>query len=177
MGMVGYDIYQTKNSQKQAMNNAMDLVFPKDESDYTDILTNFDPKASEVIGILSIDSLNVKLPIVEGTNEEELAQGVGHFIGTGFPGQERQILLSGHRDSVFKNLGKLKIGDDLQVQMSYGIYRYEIVETFIVDVDDTTVIDFTIDEEVLTLSTCYPFQFIGNAPQRYIISAKLVKRD
>jgi sortase A len=126
----------------------------------------------EAIGILKIPRLKAELPIIEGTDEDELDKGVGHYSTTVLPGQNDQILLSGHRDTVFRRLGELKIGDILQVNMPYGEYKYEITETEIVEADDTTVINSTAPNEILTVSTCYPFSYVGNAPYRYILSAK-----
>jgi sortase A len=82
-------------------------------------------------------------------------------------------VLAGHRDSVFRNLGDLKLGDLLTVKTSYGDFVYEVHKIRIVAANDRTVIVPTPDA-VLTLSTCYPFRFIGNAPKRYIVQAGLV---
>ncbi|WP_306009537.1 class D sortase [Bacillus sp. MMSF_3328] len=132
-------------------------------------------KTGDIIGILEIPALKAELPIIEGTDEEELEKGVGHYAGTVFPGQKDQILLSGHRDTVFRKIGELKMGDELVVKMPYGDFTYEIINSFIVDADDTTVIKPTAPEEILTLSTCYPFYFVGSAPERYILTAKRVE--
>ncbi|RYI25789.1 class D sortase [Bacillus infantis] len=132
-------------------------------------------KKGDIIGILEIPALKAELPIIEGTDEEELEKGVGHYAGTVFPGQKDQILLSGHRDTVFRKIGELKMGDKLVVKMPYGDFIYEIIDSFIVDADDTTVIKPTAPEEILTLSTCYPFYFVGSAPERYILTAKRVE--
>jgi sortase A len=132
-------------------------------------------KTGDIIGILEIPELKAELPIIEGTDEEELEKGVGHYAGTVFPGQKDQILLSGHRDTVFRKIGELKLGDELIVRMPYGDFTYEIIDSFIVDADDTTVIKPTAPEEILTLSTCYPFYFVGSAPDRYILTAKRVE--
>lgn len=129
-------------------------------------------ESGQTIGILEIPSIQKELPIVEGTDEGSLKQGVGHYSGTVFPGQKDQILLSGHRDTVFTGLDKLKNGDTIIVKMAHGIFTYSIVDTEIVDENDTTVIRSTAPEEMLTLSTCYPFSYIGNAPQRYIVYAE-----
>jgi len=132
-----------------------------------------DPSAGDNIGSLTIPALNQELPIIQGTGTDELKEGVGHFIQSVLPGEEDNCVLSGHRDTVFAKLGKLKIGDQLIVETSAGIYTYEIDATRIVDKDDKTVIVPT-DHAVLTLSTCYPFDFFGDAPDRYIITADLV---
>jgi sortase A len=131
------------------------------------------PAEGDNVGSLTIPALKQKLPIIEGTGAEELKKGVGHFIQSVLPGEQDNCVLSGHRDTVFSNLGKLNIGDQLIVQTSAGTFTYEIKRIRIVDKDDKTVI-VPADHAVLTLTTCYPFQFIGSAPDRYILIADLV---
>lgn len=135
--------------------------------------SNFNPEYGETIGILVIPKINEKLPIVEGTDFEMLKQGVGHYETTLYPGQGGQLLLSGHRNTVFTRLKELDVGDKFIVQMSYGTYEYELKSTEIVNQYDTTIIR-DMDEETLTLSTCYPFSYLGNAPDRYIVYAILI---
>jgi sortase A len=132
------------------------------------------PVEGDNIGSLTIPAINRKLPIIQGTDEEELKKGVGHFTQSVLPGEEDNCVFSGHRDTVFRELGKLKIGDKLIVETSAGIFTYEVNGTRIVHKDDRTVI-VPKDSAVLTLTTCYPFNFIGSAPDRYIVSANLVK--
>ncbi|NWN98490.1 MAG: class D sortase, partial [Bacillus sp. (in: Bacteria)] len=129
----------------------------------------------ETIGILKIPKLKKELPIIEGTDEEELEKGVGHYTGTAYPLQNDQIVLSGHRDTVFRNFGELETGDTFIVELEYGKFKYEIYEMDIVPADDTTVIRSTAPDEILTVTTCYPFHYIGNAPERAIFYAKPVK--
>lgn len=183
IGFTSYDMIQAKNSQNEALETARAIVSKGNSDGNSGEVTDeeppstredFNPEYGEVVGILHIPRLDAELPIVEGTDEDELEVGVGHFSKTAYPTDGKQILLSGHRDTVFRNLGELEIGDVFEVEMPYGTFVYEIEETFIVDADDTTVIDYSIDEEVLTVSTCYPFRFVGSAPDRYIINAKPV---
>lgn len=136
--------------------------------------TEFTPEPNDVIGILTIPKIDKSLSVVEGTEEEMLARGVGHYSSTVFPGDGEQILLSGHRDTAFRHFGELEIGDRFIVEMPYGTFEYEMRSAEIVDADDRSVI-MPKGEEVLTLSTCYPFSYIGNAPDRYIIYAYPVK--
>jgi len=131
------------------------------------------PAEGDNIGSLSIPVLKQKLPIIQGTGTDELKKGVGHFIQSALPGEEGNSVLSGHRDTVFSKLGKLKIDDQLIVQTSAGTFTYEIKHIRIVDKDDKTVI-VPADHAILTLTTCYPFRFFGNAPDRYILTADLV---
>lgn len=143
----------------------------------TESIASFSPETGETVGILHVPRLNADLPIIEGTDEDELEKGVGHYKSSAYPQQRDQIVLSGHRDTVFRRMGELEIGDKLIVRVPYGDFTYEIVDTFIVDANDRTVIKSTAPKEVLTLTTCYPFSYIGNAPERYIINALPVKNS
>ncbi len=133
---------------------------------------NFNPIAGEVIGLLFLPKIESELAIVEGTEPDELEKGVGHFMGSYYPEQNGQIVLSGHRDTVFSRVGELEHGDELIMKMPYGETEYEIVDTEIVDANDTSIITLQEQEEELILTTCYPFGYIGDAPERYIIYAK-----
>lgn len=132
------------------------------------------PSEGDNIGSLTIPALKQKLSIFQGTGEKELKKGVGHFTLSVLPGQVDNCVFSGHRETVFRHLGKLKIGDQLIVQTSVGTFTYEVKSTRIVHEDDRTVIVPT-DHAVLTLTTCYPFNTLGYSPDRYIVSADLVK--
>ena len=131
------------------------------------------PEEGESIGRLTIPTLKLEFPIIQGTGEKELKEGVGHFIQSVLPGEDDNCVLSGHRETAFRQLGMLKIGDILIVQTSAGTFTYKVNGTRIVAEDDKTVIVPT-DHAVLTLTTCYPFNYIGSAPDRYIVSADLV---
>lgn len=126
---------------------------------------------NEAIGLLGIPKLEKEVPIIEGTDADDLKKGVGHYNGTSFPLQDGQVVLSGHRDTVFRNFDQLEVGDTFEVHMDYGTFEYEIYEVDIVPAGDTTVIG-SIHEENLTVTTCYPFSYIGNAPDRAVFYAK-----
>lgn len=134
------------------------------------------PSVGDVIGTLMIPVLNLEVNIIEGTGSEELKKGAGHFLQSVLPGEKDNCVISGHRDTIFSELGELKTGDLLIVQASAGTFTYQITGTRIVEKDDRTVIVPT-DHAVLTLTTCYPFIYVGHAPQRYIVSADLVASE
>ncbi|MEH7417219.1 class D sortase [Neobacillus drentensis] len=132
------------------------------------------PATGDTIGILNIPKIKAELAIVEGTDPDDLEKGVGHYKGSYFPGDKGQIVLSGHRDTVFRKLGELKKGEYLKMQMPNGNYTYEITRTKIVKANDKSIITLQKQQEELILTTCYPFHYVGNAPKRYIIYAKLI---
>jgi sortase A len=138
------------------------------------ILYPIRPKTGENVGELIIPKLNAILPIMEGTDPDELEKGVGHYAQSVLPGEKDNAVLSGHRDTVFRNVGKLEIGDQLVTKTSAGVFTYKIVKMWVVDDDDRTVIVSHKGKQILTLTTCYPFNFIGPAPQRYIIQSVLM---
>lgn len=129
------------------------------------------PRQGNILGLLEIPVLGLVLPIIEGTAPENLEKGVGHFEGTGLPAQGRQIVLSGHRDSVFRNLGKIQDGDDIIIRLPQGSFHYKAAGFEVVKGDDMEVIDAGFRDEKLTMTTCYPFSYIGDAPDRYVITA------
>jgi sortase A len=141
-----------------------------------EILYPIRPEKGDNIGSLTIPALNQVLPIIHGADEDELKKGVGHFAQSVLPGEANNSVLSGHRDTVFRQLGKLQIGDQLITKTAAGTFTYVINLTRIVHKDDKTVIVPT-DHAVLTVTTCYPFYYVGDAPDRYIITADLVKRE
>jgi LPXTG-site transpeptidase (sortase) family protein len=133
----------------------------------------------DLIGTLTIAALQATLPIYQGTDDNSLKKGVGHYLGSALPGLQDQVLyqnnvvLSGHRDSVFEHIGSLKLGQLLVMNTASGSFTYKIAKFRIVGANDLTVIVPT-PTAVLTLTTCYPFIFFGNAPKRFIVSADLV---
>lgn len=138
--------------------------------------TAYYPAMGESIGTLYIPVLSQEMPVIEGTGVDELEVGVGHFVGSVLPGVEDNCVFSGHRDTFFSRLGELVIGDQLIVTTSSGKFTYQIFNIRIVHMDDKTVI-VPSDFAELTLTTCYPFNYFGNAPDRYIVTALLIKSE
>lgn len=104
-----------------------------------------------------------------------MQKGVGLYVSdlTTIPGEDGHTVLSGHRDTVFTGLGELQEKDQLLVDYEGETFIYEITDIWITHEDDRTVI-VEKDVSTLTLTTCYPFDFIGYAPDRYIVQAELV---
>lgn len=134
------------------------------------------PKVGDYMGDLHIPKLEATLPIIHGTNEDELEKGVDHFAESVLPGEDDNSVLSGHRDTVFRRLGEVGKGDLLTVTTAAGEFTYKVMRVRIVDKDDRTVI-VPKPKATLTVTTCYPFNYIGDAPKRYILVASLVEEQ
>jgi sortase A len=133
------------------------------------------PKLGQQIGMLLIPKLHISLPIYHGTSEQELRKGVGHYPKSALPGQPNNVVLSGHRDTVFRQLGKIGIHDEFIVKTKAGEFVYKVKKVRIVHENDRTVI-VEKPRPTLTVTTCYPFHFIGDAKQRYVLVAELVPK-
>jgi sortase A len=168
VGYAGFEIYQMNSSLGSEFLPKLDYLEPK-----SNVIILSKPKVGTTIGSLYIPRLKRTIPIIEGTGTKELKKGVGHYIGSVLPGVSDNSVLAGHRESVFRKLGELKLGDLLTVTTDYGKFVYEVHKIRIVMANDRTVIVPTSDA-VLTLSTCYPFNLVGSYPKRYIVQAGLV---
>ena len=178
-GVGAFQYVSTIQKERQATSEAHELLAKSRETPIEDreaLRHTFKPEAGETVGLLEIDKIEASIPIVEGTDPDELEKGVGHYASTKYPGDNGQILFSGHRDTVFTRLGEVEVGDIISVELPYGTFDYEMVSSKIVDADDRTIIQPQLTEEELVISTCYPFGYIGNAPDRYIIYAKPVSQ-
>ena len=123
-------------------------------------------------GVLRIPAIGLTVPIFAGTSELSLNRGVGWIDDTASLGTQGNVGIAGHRDGYFRGLKDLAIGDVVEVATLSDSQRYRIVELLIVEPTDVHVLDPT-PKPTLTLVTCYPFYFVGHAPQRYIVRGVL----
>jgi sortase A len=128
--------------------------------------------AGTFLGVIDIDSLKLKVNLFEGTESNALARGAGHYLKSVLPGQSDNTVIAGHRDTVFASLGKIKKGASIVITTRDGIFTYLVTGTRIVGKNDRTVIVPT-ESATVTLSTCYPFRFIGSAPKRFVVTGAL----
>lgn len=153
------------------------VSLPEEDGPAEELLYPVRPEIGDNIGDLLIPKIGATLPIFHGSDEDELAKGVGHFADSVLPGENDNSVLSGHMDTVFRELGEVGKGDLLIVETSAGKFTYKVRKTRIVDADDRTVI-VPKPKATLTVSTCYPFDFIGSdAPERFILIADLVSKE
>lgn len=131
-------------------------------------------KEGDVLGSIEIPRLGVKVAILEGTTSQTLRLGVGHIQGTALPGEPGNIGIAGHRDTYFRALKDIRTNDEIQIQTATGLSRYEVDSLRVVDPSDTGVLA-PFAGSAITLVTCYPFHFIGAAPERFIVHAQSIE--
>lgn len=138
------------------------------------LTTSVEKELGEKTADLLIPKTGQKYAVYWGADEKTLEKGVGLFVSdlTTVPGGNGHTVLSGHRDTVFTGLSKLEEKDELIVEYNGETFVYEINDIWITHEDDKTVI-VEKQQSTLTLTTCYPFDFIGYAPDRYIVQAEL----
>jgi len=124
------------------------------------------------LAVLQIPKLHLEVPVFDGTDELTLNRGVGRIEGTPKPGQPGNMGIAGHRDGFFRGLKDVVVGDQMELMLANRTDTYVIDKIQIVSPDDVSVLQAT-STPSLTLVTCYPFYFIGSAPQRYIVHASL----
>jgi sortase A len=132
------------------------------------------PDSRGLIGRMGIPRLGVSALLTEGTTNKILRRAVGHIAGTSLPGQGGNVGIAGHRDGFFRPLRNIQTGDTITITTPGTRYVYRVVSIRIVKPDDVAVLasDST---ETLTLVTCYPFYFVGPAPDRFIVKAQRVQ--
>ncbi len=126
-----------------------------------------------VLGRIEIPRIGVRAIVREGDDDTTLAIAVGHIPGTAQPGERGNMALAGHRDSFFRALQGIQRQDTIRIVTLRRSYEYVVDSTEIVGPKDTKVLDPTSDA-VLTLVTCYPFKYVGHAPNRFVVRASLV---
>jgi sortase A len=129
--------------------------------------------AGEELTKLSIPRIGLNAVVIEGTSSHSLLLGPGHMTGSAIPGSTGNSVIAGHRDTFFRHLPSLKTGDAIYILRSGKRFHYAVIGRRVVQANDISVLRAN-KRSVLTLITCYPAHFIGPAPQRLIIVAKLV---
>ena len=127
-----------------------------------------DPAAP--IGRLEIPRLGVSVVVMPGDDDSTLMKAVGHLPDTPLPWNGGNTALAGHRDTFFRPLERVKIGDDIHLDTPRGRFQYRVRRTIVVEPEDLSVLDPSANA-TLTLITCYPFRYIGPAPKRFIVQA------
>ena len=129
--------------------------------------------APTALAVLRIPRIKLEVPVLEGTDDWTLDRAVGHIEDTAAPGVSGNVGIAGHRDGFFRGLKDVVVGDALELATPHATERYQIERIWIVQPEEVSVLNPT-ESPTITLVTCYPFYFIGSAPQRYIVRANRI---
>jgi len=124
------------------------------------------------LAILRIPATGMDVPVFDSQSDTALNRGAGHVSGTALPGSNGNIAIAGHRDGFFRNLKDIEVGAEIEVTTLRGSRIFRVSELRIVDPLEVSVLDPT-EDTMLTLITCFPFYFVGPAPERFIVRATL----
>jgi sortase A len=130
-------------------------------------------RRGDVIGELEIPRLQVSVMVFEGDDAEILKQGAGHIPGTAIRPGSGNIGIAAHRDTYFRPLRVVRANDVIALKTPAGTSRYAVTETKIVQPSEVDVLARATGRD-LTLVTCYPFYYVGNAPERFIVHARRI---
>jgi sortase A len=125
------------------------------------------------VGMIEIPAVGLATRVLEGSDARILRLSVGHIPGTALPGPSGNVGLAGHRDTYFRSLRRIKAGDEIRLTTVAGTFKYRVVSLRVVLPSAIEVLNDT-QQPTLTLVTCYPFDFVGAAPQRLIVHAEMV---
>jgi LPXTG-site transpeptidase (sortase) family protein len=164
LGSVTYDAVDARRFQAR-----LAAEFARDAQAYTPVTV----RAGGLLGMLDIPRLSLTTPVIEGDGVVQLRRAVGHLPDTPLPWQRGNSALAGHRDGLFRPLKDIVEGDEVIFRTSRQILHYRVTRTSIVAPDDVSVLDAKSGAD-LTLVTCFPFYYVGNAPKRFIVHARRV---
>lgn len=183
LGIAGWDILEQKRAvqayeaaEKQELTEDQEKEKENKEPPET-VIYKDRYRPGEKLGKLEIPRLSRTVPVIEGSDvptAEQLARGVGHHHNSVLPGEADNTVLAGHRETAFKDAGKIEKGDKIIIETQKGQFTYQVKKMKIVDDDDRGIV-VSLEKPMLTLYTCYPFEQIGFAPQRYVITAELTE--
>jgi LPXTG-site transpeptidase (sortase) family protein len=125
----------------------------------------------DVIGELEVPRLGLQTIVVQGDSAKNLQHAVGHIVQTAMPGEQGNVTLAGHRDTFFRPLRNIRRGDTVTLKTLEGTFQYQVESTTVVPPNDLQVLQPSA-ERTLTLITCFPFYYVGPAPNRFIVLAR-----
>jgi sortase A len=160
---------EAASAGQQVVNTDVRLWAPMRIRAYKESLTS---KIDPPLGVLQIPKLKLVAPVFEGTDDLTLNRGLGRIGGTAQVGEGGNVGIAGHRDGFFRVLKDIQVGDVVELEVAKKTIGYKVRSIEIVKPEDTHVLVPTRDAE-LTLVTCYPFYFVGSAPERFIVHASL----
>lgn len=166
LGIVGYVSLDAERFQ-HAQVAAFEATRPAPPLETTSV------EAGGLIGLLSVPVVGIATAVIEGDDDASLRRAAGHLPDTPLPWEDGNSAIAAHRDGRFRALRNVRVGDEIRWRTRHGEMLYEVRELSIVDPTDLSVLAPG-ERASLTLITCYPFYYVGNAPKRFIVRADRV---
>ena len=167
IGCLGFYAYETVEARRFQAEQAVE--FARAAGAYAPVTV----RSGGLLGMLDVPRLKLTAPVIEGDDEATLKRAAGHLPDTALPWEQGNAAIAGHRDGLFRPLKDIKVGDEIRFRSSRDEFRYRVTGTAIVEPDDVSVLEPG-SAASLTLITCYPFYYVGNAPNRFIVRAERV---
>ncbi len=165
----GIELFSEARAASSSISTSISTSIPTSIDTSVDSLAAFE-NDSLPIAVLRIADVGLEVPVYSDVSELNLSRGAGWIEGTAAPNMGGNMAVAAHRDQYFRPLKDVKVGDTVELESLSGHGEFRVSRIAIVDPDDVSVLDDT-PVSTITLVTCYPFYFIGNAPQRYIVQA------
>jgi sortase A len=168
LGYVGFTLLEARVYQVSAKRSLENEIQAEKERPQSQ--PKLPVRKGDVLGRMDIPRLGMSVAVLQGTSSRILRLGIGHIAGTPLPGETGNIGIAGHRDTFFRGLKDIRKNDEIQLQTTSGLSRYQVDWMKVVASDDQNVLAPS-TESALTLVTCYPFYFVGPAPKRFVVRA------
>jgi sortase A len=168
LGYVGVTLLDARLYQVSAKRSLESQIQAEKEQDVTQPRPPV--KEGDVLGRMDIPRLGMSVAVLQGTKSRMLRLGVGHIESTPLPWEPGNSGIAGHRDTFFRDLKDVRMNDEIEFQTADGLFHYQVDWVKVVAPDDTSVLTPS-SETALTLVTCYPFYFVGPAPNRFVVRA------
>jgi sortase A len=176
-GIAALVVYLFLSLQARAAQARLEWQFKQEvAAQRRDAQSSRQQRPNDGLAKLDIPRAGLSAMVMEGADDATLRLAVGHIPGTRLPGQAGTVGLAGHRDSFFRGLNKIRIGDEITLSTPEETFHYTVESIRIVSPDDVSVLRDTAYPS-LTLVTCYPFYYVGPAPQRWIVRAHLASAN
>lgn len=173
LGWAGMTWFEARMFQRE-QRRALDVALVRDRvNQSTPVASAPGAAPAGPIGRLEIPRIDLSVVVMPGEDEDTLRRAVGHLSDTPMPWNGGNTALAGHRDTFFRSLEHVRVGDDIHLDTPHGPFRYRVHRTVVVEPDELWVLDQSA-KSTLTLITCFPFRFIGAAPKRFIVQAERV---
>ena len=162
LGVYGYETVEARRFQAERA-----AEFAEAAQAYAPITV----RTGSLLGMLDVPRLRLTTPVIEGDDDTTLKRAAGHLPDTPLPWEHGNSAIAAHRDGLFRPLKNIAAGDEIVFRSSRDVLHYRVTETAVVEPGDLSVLKPR-SRDALTLITCYPFQYIGNAPQRFVVHAE-----